>query len=112
MAGINLGYSCQGNKVLKQFYSLTVTLLSFCQYVKTHTPPYSQSHWTHLHYYCVHQRGRGRQGREREKQEQKEYTGRYSKLLAFVLISKEHQLELAYFLLFSTPKFHATIPTP
>lgn len=37
---------------------------------------------------------------------------RYRKLLASVLISKEHQLQLAHFLPFSFPKLHTTIPTP
>lgn len=50
--------------------------------------------------------------RERERQEERGNTARYSKHLESVLISKEHQLQLAYFLPLSAPKFHATIPTP
>lgn len=50
--------------------------------------------------------------RQKGRGTERKHTARYSKPLASVLISKEHELGVAYFLLFSAPKFHATIPTP
>lgn len=62
---------------------------------------------------CVQQMDMKQGTGEKTRIEKKsEHTTRYSKLLASVLIPKVHQLGVAYFLLFSGPKFLATIPTP